>query len=1144
MKKIRLTLLMLMAFLLPFALQAQSTVEIGTGTSTGYTLPFNMYYNYSLTQQIYTADEIGMPGTISAIAFDYAYASELSLSNVRVYMKSVAKSSFESTTDMVDISDASLVYEGDFAATTSGWLTLTLSTPFEYNGTDNLLICFYDTTSGYASSSHKFKYSSTTDYCGIAYYSDTYVPDDADVTAFSGSKSRYQYHNNIRLTITPPAGFCPKPTGLACTAYTTTTATLSWTAGGSETSWTIEYGTAEDFTGATSVSVTGGTPTKELTGLTAETTYYARVKALCTDDSEWSNVISFTPSAIVMLTVNDGTVTNSYVPIYGNYVDNYDKCEFIIPAATLESMSYGSISAMKFYLSTPASASWGAANFQVFMKEVDETTISTFYGMEDATLVYEGSIDGTQSEMLISFTTNYTYNGGNLLIGVYNTVIGSFKSAYFTGVTSTGSSINGYNGSSLDNITSGTQRNFLPKTTFSYEPGEAPSCFKPTNVTIVDGTLTSNSVSIDWTDNNATAPANGWTLLVNNQEVAATEHPFQLTGLTPATTYTIKVKANCAADDASDWSGILSVVTECEIFNVTPDNPYVESFDDVTFPPVCWTREHTMGTATKTWVRNTSTVHTGAGSAQLEDQSTGNKNNLVTGELNIPEANAYQVTFWVYRSNYSTIKPNEGIKVWVNTTPDTIGATEIAYIHRQYTLAPEVEATGWYEYNAPIPTSGDMYVIFEGISEYGLSTYMDDIAVERIPTCLVPTELTLDSLTSTYAAISWTDNNTTAPQSWTVKFNGVDTTVTTNSIAFDNLTPATTYTIQIKANCTDDDESNWTPEGSFATECPEAFVVTAFNPFHEGFEGASVACWSVSHDSLTYNWGIHSGEEDAYEGSYCAIAPYQPGSRARLISPVIDLTQVENPVLSFYHMQPNPYDSVVDFLTVYYRTDENAEWVALADYTDLLNEYALETIELPNANATYQISFYSTGNDGWNIFLDEINITGEAIVEPCAVPTNVAVENNVVTWEGDAASYNVMVVVGEDTTTTTVTTTTYTIEGLEDGTEGTVAVQAVCAEDNISEWSEPVAFTFVGVGINNYGIQANIYPNPTTGNVTVESDAINADITVFDMFGKLMMTSKVASERTELDFNGFAPGVYMVRIANNNGTTTVKVVKE
>ena len=84
----------------------------------------------------------------------------------------------------------------------------------------------------------------------------------------------------------------------------------------------------------------------------------------------------------------------------------------------------------------------------------------------------------------------------------------------------------------------------------------------------------------------------------------------------------------------------------------------------------------------------------------------------------------------------------------------------------------------------------------------------------------------------------------------------------------------------------------------------------------------------------------------------------------------------------------------------------------------------------------------------------------------------------------------------------------------------------------------------ITANIHPYGITANVYPNPTAGYVTVESDAVGADITVFDAFGKLMMSSKVAAERTELNFCEFASGVYMVRIANDTAISTIKVVKK
>ena len=168
------------------------------------------------------------------------------------------------------------------------------------------------------------------------------------------------------------------------------------------------------------------------------------------------------------LTVYDGTVTNGYVPVYGFYCDAYLKCEYIMPATELSQMAGGTINAMTYYLSTPASDSWGAANFQVFMKEVDFTSIDTYQGMDGATIVYEGPLDGTQAEMNIIFNIPYHYSGGDLLVGVYNTEKGSYKSASFYGEAVSGASVQGYSYSSLDAVTC-NQRDFLPKTTFYYQ---------------------------------------------------------------------------------------------------------------------------------------------------------------------------------------------------------------------------------------------------------------------------------------------------------------------------------------------------------------------------------------------------------------------------------------------------------------------------------------------------------------------------------------------------------------------------------------------------------------------------------------------------------------------------------------------------
>ena len=167
------------------------------------------------------------------------------------------------------------------------------------------------------------------------------------------------------------------------------------------------------------------------------------------------------------LTVNTGTVTNAYVPVYGFYADAYLKAEFVTPAADLASMADSDITSMRFQIDLPALDAW-TGTFQVFLMEVDYTTMSAFQGTEGATIVYEGPLDGTGEELVVDFATPYTYHGGNLLIGVYQPIRGNYKSITFKGIDAPGACVQNYSYTSLEAITP-IVRDFLPQTTFVYE---------------------------------------------------------------------------------------------------------------------------------------------------------------------------------------------------------------------------------------------------------------------------------------------------------------------------------------------------------------------------------------------------------------------------------------------------------------------------------------------------------------------------------------------------------------------------------------------------------------------------------------------------------------------------------------------------
>ena len=140
---------------------AQVNVEIGDQSETSGYLPYYTLYNYTLTQQIYTAEEIGMGGMIYAISFDYTGNQASNLTNtIDVYIKHTSKSAFEYNTDWESIEPSDLCYSGSFLIdAAAGWKTIVLDTPFAYNGVDNLLVCLDNNTGSWTSTRNWYSYN-------------------------------------------------------------------------------------------------------------------------------------------------------------------------------------------------------------------------------------------------------------------------------------------------------------------------------------------------------------------------------------------------------------------------------------------------------------------------------------------------------------------------------------------------------------------------------------------------------------------------------------------------------------------------------------------------------------------------------------------------------------------------------------------------------------------------------------------------------------------------------------------------------------------------------------------------------------------------------------------------------------------------
>ena len=95
------------------------------------------------------------------------------------------------------------------------------------------------------------------------------------------------------VQIVPPPT-CPQPTNLSLATSSLTSATIQWTAGGTETQWQIEYGPA-GFTPGSGTFLTTTTNPTTINGLTSYSFYQAYVRGICTpgDSSYWAGTVSW-----------------------------------------------------------------------------------------------------------------------------------------------------------------------------------------------------------------------------------------------------------------------------------------------------------------------------------------------------------------------------------------------------------------------------------------------------------------------------------------------------------------------------------------------------------------------------------------------------------------------------------------------------------------------------------------------------------------------------------------------------------------------------------------------------------------------------------------------------------------------------------
>ncbi|KAF2507552.1 T9SS type A sorting domain-containing protein [Flavobacterium arcticum] len=569
----------LLGYLVLFALLSVTTtysqvgtINIGSGTANSANrVPIYSCYNYTYSQQIVKASEYaangGVAGNVTKVSYYYSSGGTnlANWANWTVYLGHTSKTEFTSDTDWEPLGNLTQVYSGAITPVAGNWFEITFTTPFNYDGTSNLIIAIDENESGYSCTANFGSYTGSSN-TGIYYYSDGTNPDPASPP--SGTRTSAL----ARLQFFGSVASCLAPNGLASSGVSPNAATISWNAvTAASTGYDYYYSTTNTApTSATtpSGSVASGTTTASLSGLMSNTQYYAWVRSACagTDVSAWTSSISFT-------TLCDATDIPYYEDANSATTPNIPACVTIQNAGTGNNWTTASNPGYGFdsnvfrysYSSNPANA-W-------FYTQGLNLTAGVSYRLS---YTYGNNSTFYTEKLKIGYGTSASDAGMTTILADHQDVTGASATDAFVDFTPTTTGVyyvgfNAYSAANLYYIYVDDISVIL-----------TPTCEPVTGVVATTGSFTSGNLA--WNES-ASLPADGYEYYVSEDatpptgattvsgSVAAGIFTAEATGLTMGTTYYAWVRAVCSDSDSSPWEGPSSFYTGyCTPAPTTVDN--------------------------------------------------------------------------------------------------------------------------------------------------------------------------------------------------------------------------------------------------------------------------------------------------------------------------------------------------------------------------------------------------------------------------------------------------------------------------------------------------------------------------------------------------------------------------------------------
>lgn len=299
---------------------------------------------------------------------------------------------------------------------------------------------------------------------------------------------------------------------------------------------------------------------------------------------------------------------------------------------------------------------------------------------------------------------------------------------------------------------------------------------------------------------------------------------------------------------------------------------------------------------------------------------------------------------------------------------------------------------GWQEYELDLSAYGGEYVKIKITANRVSGDYyigFDDFYIGSPITCPAAEDLSLEFVSGEQAQVSWSVVSEAENYNWLLFNAGADPandppvasgTVMTNQVTISDLSPNSDYDFYVQTDCDTNGLSYLSQVLSFDTACAG---ISGF-PFTETFENDSSSrdCWTMEYVSGNSDWYLSSGAaggsiDQAHSGAFNALFyfPSYAAAQTKLISPALDLSGLNAPVLSFWYANETGADpGDQNELRIYYKTSFNGSWTQIpgAAYVSNVNNWTQIELELPESSGDYYIAFEGTNHFGLGIVLDDI----------------------------------------------------------------------------------------------------------------------------------------------------------------------------